>query len=104
MNCQPNDIARVIPPGRLARCPICGGQKVAVLPDTIVRVTRHDGIAWMLEEPLRGQLEFDCGQQLSWVCTGLKDELLRPIRDPGDDAVDEMLLRVGAPNYSGVAA
>ncbi|CAA2106063.1 hypothetical protein [Variovorax paradoxus] len=25
------------------------------------------------------------------------DKMLRPIRDPGDDAVDEMLLLVGAP-------
>lgn len=31
------------------------------------------------------------------VCEMVCDEILRPIRDPGDDAVDETLQRIGAP-------
>lgn len=96
MNCRPHDLARVISPGRLARCPSCGSQKVAVKPLTIVRVTEHDGTVWVLEEPLTGDLEFDCGTFLHWICRGLHDDLLRPIRDPGDDAVDEMV-RIAGP-------
>lgn len=30
-------------------------------------------------------------------CVGLRDEVLRPIRDPGPDAIDEMLLVCGKP-------
>lgn len=96
MNCQKDDLARVVSPGRLVRCPTCGGQKAAVLPDTIVRVKEHDGVAWMLEEPLRGELDFECGLYLRWTCSGLSDDLLRPIRDPGEDAVDEMIRIAGA--------
>ena len=95
MNCRPNDLARVIAPGRLVHCPLCSCSGVAVRPDTIVRVTQHDGIAWALEEPICDVVPISCGATIIIRCRMLPDELLRPIRDPGDDAVDEMVAKLG---------
>ncbi len=96
MNCQKGDLARVIAPGRMSRCPVCRTAEVVVKPLTIVRVTEHDGTVWLLEEPLSGTHDFACGSVLQWNCRGLSDDILRPIRDPGVDEVDEMVRIVGA--------
>ena len=103
MNCRPNDVARVISPGRLTRCPFCGGTGVAVLPDTFVRVTQHDGIAWVLEDPIERTVDFPCGQQIHVRCRAIVDDLLRPIRDPGDDEVDQTLIYAGDPRVREVS-
>ena len=92
MNCRQNDMARVIAPGRMTCCPSCGSAAVAVKPDTFVRVTQHDGIAWELEESITGTVEFPCGVQLFFRCHSLHDDILRPIRNPGDDEVDQTLV------------
>ena len=97
MNCRPGDLARVIAPGRMTRCPLCGIEGVAIKPDTMVVVTTHDGIAWRLDKPVLNDVQLSCGVAIYIICHALSDDILRPIRDPGDNAVDEMLIRVGLP-------
>lgn len=47
---------------------------------------------WLFEAPEHVRMA-----PLTCVISGAPDSILMPIRDPGDDAVDEMLLRVGKP-------
>ena len=74
LNCRPGDIARVVTRGPFQ--------------DKLIRVTCiidfHRGrVIWDYEPP-----HFECrgGRQ-----DGFFDDVLRPIRDPGDDAVDGTL-------------
>lgn len=85
MNCKPKDIARVIDNDETRHYGTA---------DKIVRVMEsfigNGGLpAWVLEE----EIETKFG-----TIYALSDRLLRPIRDPGDDAVDETLLRLPAPS------
>lgn len=74
LNCRPGDIARVVTRGPFQ--------------DKLIRVTCVNGFyrgraIWDYEPPY-----FEClGGQQNWFF----DDVLRPIRDPGDDAVDETL-------------
>lgn len=84
LNCRPGDLARVVTPGPFQ--------------DKIIRVTRVDqyfrGRAiWGYEPP---HFEFAIGVQ-----TGFFDDVLRPIRDPGDDARDETLSWLDIPVKQG---
>lgn len=97
MNCRPGDLARVLAPGRSISCPLCGDSAVAIKPDTLVIVTTHDGIAWRLQDPIMVNVSLKCGAHIVARCTALHDSALKPIRDPGDDAVDEMVRKVGKP-------
>ncbi len=87
MNCKPGDLAIVVAAPAIAKRAI----------GSIVRcVELFDGFGtgpmWTVEPPAAGHY---------W---GIKDRWLRPIRDPGDDAVDEVLQLVGAPSKEGVTA
>lgn len=106
MNCQPGDVARVIPPGLIARCPMCGTPTEAVRPDVFVRCTElssllstQDDPWWRIEEPFRIRVEFGCGLVINTMCMSLPDAILRPIGKPSEDAVDEILQLRGAPTY-----
>lgn len=72
MRCKPGDLAVII----RAKHPENVGRLV-----TVVRLN-DDGL-WLVE-----------GKGPGIYC---RDENLRPIRDPGDDATDEMVERVGKP-------
>lgn len=84
MNCQPDDLARVIdhPESRLQG-----------IVDRFVTVTTGFQLPsegklhhiWYIERPMR--CACGCGGMIVAIC----DSLLRPIRDPGADAKDEML-------------
>lgn len=95
MNCRPGDLARVLSPGRRISCPLCGDSAIAVKPDTLVVVTTHDGIAWILQEPIIVNVSLKCGAHIIARCTALEDRCLKPIRDPGPDAIDEIVAKVG---------
>jgi hypothetical protein len=90
MNVEQNDITRII-----------GGQ--GQYTDRLVEVVRFKGV-WLCEPTLGpfwfvkpiGFTPFDCKTDGDG-CFLFPDARLRPIRDPGDDAVDEMVLRVGKP-------
>lgn len=104
MNCRPGDLARVVSPGYFMRC-TCGVRTLIVKPDTLVVCDKPFADGWYLAEPLKVAGSFACGAgPFEGSCGSLPDDLLRPIRDPGDDAVDEVLVRVGAPNYGEVIA
>lgn len=93
MNCKPGDLARVI------SIPQTRGTG---LDDVIIKVTHLDGVtddgtlpAWAYEGP---KLTHRKGPTVGRVVTAIADHVLRPIRDPGEDAVDEMLLRIPSPS------
>lgn len=91
MNCKPGDLAIVVSVkhgyenwaiGQVTRCVRFLGfseGREGVIPDD----------CWEIE-PL-------CGP-LGHVYSRISDSALRPIRDPGDDAIDEMVLIVGKPS------
>ncbi|MGN6518702.1 MAG: hypothetical protein ACTHK2_04675 [Dokdonella sp.] len=104
MNCQPGDLARVIPPGAFEPCPLCGKRALAIRSDLLVvceelLVAPNGNPMWRIAEPIRTAGIFPCGTPFTGTCFAIADDLLRPIRDPGEDAVDEMLQRIGAPTY-----
>lgn len=103
MNCRPGDLARVLAPGRSISCPLCGDSAIAIKPDTLVIVTEHDGIAWRLQDPITVNVSLKCGAFIVARCAALHDSGLKPIRDPGDDAVDETLIYAGDPQVREVS-
>ena len=83
MNCKPGDLAVVVRthPTEAATAQFLGRCVTLTAIDPM-----HPG-CWRYEEmPLRGRHR---GQRVDWF--SVPDEWLRPIRDPGDDAKDEML-------------
>jgi hypothetical protein len=94
MNCKPGDLA-VIVPG-----PPPHFQADLDLIGTIVKVTQVVTV--------RSDVLGQCGAQWAYegrrlYCDGmevlaLSDLILRPIRDPGEDAKDETLLWLGSPH------
>lgn len=89
VNCKPGDLARVIdtPGTRLVGC-----------VDRILRVTSQLWLpgrpvpAWFYEGPM-----IICACGCGNFVGSISDEVLRPIRDPGPDAVDETLVGNPAP-------
>lgn len=89
VNCRAGDLARVV------AYPACD-EADRRMPGCIVRVTDYfphptrGWAMWHLESPLL--IPVADGAQ---IVVAIADSVLRPIRDPGDDAVDEMLALVG---------
>ena len=100
MNCKPGDLAIVVK-GRSGKN-----------DGKIVRVVRRAAN----EESIGGFVARAVGHEstnVSWLCSGnglytglgegpltewvFRDKVLRPIRDPGEDATDEMVLIAGKP-------
>ncbi len=87
MNCKPGDLARIVAP----YVPVSRGRFV-----TVKRAAKN-------VEHFAGGVSFTNQDGPAWVCEGsvvlhdgvierltvINDECLRPIRDPGDAAVDE---------------
>lgn len=75
--------------------------------DRILKLTEVNGVcpdgtpSWGYEGP---SIEFELRPGFTLVVGGLSDSILRPIRDPGDDAVDETLVRLGKPTTEEVTA
>jgi hypothetical protein len=83
MNCKPGDLAVIVKVGPLAKGLL--GRFVTVLrphKDSL-------GVYWDYE-PLLQTVD-------GYVVAAVEDECLRPIRDPGEDAVDEMVQKLGKP-------
>lgn len=97
MNCKPGDLARVVDSG------VNRNRLVWVLDSD-----RCDPGEWRCRT-LQTMVEYvgdkNTGREIApgsivWSL----DSSLRPIRDPGDDAVDEMVQKVGAPTRDEVHA
>lgn len=98
MNCRPNDVAYVAREWMvMAFCPSCGDRRPMLRNGTVVRVLRYERAVWMIEEPIRIKVDFSCGGYMMGVVNGISDEILRPLRDPGNDARDETLDWLPAP-------
>lgn len=90
MNCKPGDLAVVVRSEGTGRA----GLLSEMLLGRIVRVVRlrppsnafhcMADLVWSFEEPIRLELH-----GWTYIADGTADCCLRPIRDPGDDAVDE---------------
>lgn len=103
MNCRSGDLARVVAPGYFIRCS-CGVSTLVVKPDTFVVCAKPFADGWFLAEPLPVAGEWACGAgPFTGTCGSLPDRLLRPIRDPGDAAVDETLIYAGDPRVREVS-
>jgi hypothetical protein len=96
MNCKPGDLAVVVremplSPGMLGRIVRVVRRATDFERLSGFRVTTEGIPGWVVEAP-RMNWEGDVVDSRA-----ISDHLLRPIRDPGDSAVDEMLLLVGSP-------
>jgi len=100
LNCKPGDLARVV-----GWAPRLGLNDHVVLLAKEQPFLLYDVWHWRLAKPLDFVLgaggknrltgeQFVPGQPVQVL--ELPDYCLRPIRDPGDDAVDEMVRKVGA--------
>jgi hypothetical protein len=103
VNCKPGDLAYVADEKRLMlRCLGCGEERPALTfghPLTVTTVaysTPEGGPVWRLKEHVSIHVQFGCGMTVNGQVAGVCDAALRPIRDPGDDAVDEMVAKLGA--------
>lgn len=97
MNCRPGDLAILIEDLWLEH-PHTGERKTFVASGALVRVVNLDPEGcWNIEEPRRFQIVLDGPPRimLVGVLTAIRDGVLRPIRPQADDAVDEMVLKVG---------
>lgn len=105
MNVQPGDLARIVHPhlyGRLVEVLHAAPQSLFRLPDG---KTHHgcDADEWVVEflgPPITAwtgpsQGVFSDSRTTRYAVCG--DRWLRPIRDPGDEAIDQMLERVQPP-------
>lgn len=102
MKCRAGDLAIVIrsEAGNLGKIVTC--VRVATADDWASELTPPArGTYWLVDRPLVAlfELRFADGAVAQFVrSTRLyPDANLKPIRDPGDDAVDEMVQRVGLP-------
>jgi hypothetical protein len=81
MNCKPGDLAVIVKTFRSDTRTNALGKVVQLSNESM---THHEfGLLWRLATPveIEGYGSF----------TAVADEILKPIRDPGDDAKDEML-------------
>lgn len=93
MNCKPGDLAVVV---RARDTPEMLGRYVVVLrkaaPNEFVRLRPEEsGVTWMVRSAAAGVLPATLadGSKGSFLERPYFDGSLKPIRDPGDDAVDE---------------
>lgn len=90
MSCKPGDLAVVVRPSKTGNPPSLG---VLVLVDRRCDVFLD---CWRLSPPCIDPRD---GREVS-----VPDDVLRPIRDPGDDARDETLEWLPAPSRDEVTA
>ena len=106
MNCKEGDIARIIHPGRLYGhlVEILHAQPIGDyrLPDGFPAYGTEPG-GWVFKflsvpkvVPIQNGLGEPNGNRAAQYAA-CHDRWLRPIRDPGDDAVDETIVRLGKP-------
>lgn len=93
MNCKPGDLA-VIVKDELPEKDV--GKLVYVRK--FDEVDKYGATCWLCDSA-SGPLRYWEGKQFRYSKTGISipDAWLRPIRDPGDDATDEMVRVVGKP-------
>lgn len=87
MNCQGNQLARIVAPA-----PDNVRDMIVFITDVHPIATALSGVTcW----ELKGKLVARCG---CCAFIAMPDSMLRPLANPPDDAVDEMVQRLGSPN------
>lgn len=103
MNCKPGDLAVIVRDeknlgllGRICRVLHAASTSEFRLPDGYLHVPCSAG-RWAIDfnEPINVPLRNGNSRWTRFAVAN--DAALRPIRDPGDDAIDEMVLIVGKP-------
>lgn len=111
MNCKPGDLARIVNGGKLTNRLVfvlhMAPQGRFVLPDGYPTAEKKapPGVNWVCESagaPFEALLAGGGIRQTRFGV--IHDNYLRPIRDPGEDAVDETLQRLPAPRRDEVMA
>ena len=90
MNCRQGDLAIIVRSwagneGKIVRCVSLSEREFSYPDGTILKA-----LSWVVARELTG-----------WngrPATAVPDALLRPIRDPGPDEVDEVIQRLGTPH------
>ena len=106
MNCKPQDLAVIVKAeatptliGKIVTALHLAPRGVFRLPDGKLHNVLPAEMApwWVCEfaQPVRAPLE--SGGWRSTAYAPVPDQFLRPIRDPGDDATDQMVLIAGLP-------
>lgn len=91
MNCKPGDFAMIVAASRMGHAgKIVRVVRLASADDLKAIGLKFEPSVWVLDTPLMTVCGFEVALQ--------KDAWLRPIRDPGDDAVDEVIQRIGTPH------
>lgn len=93
MNCKPNDIAIIVGIGGFMPFAPAIGKLVRVAKLTVP--SPKFGPMWLLEAPF---------SVAGLTCDAVADCVLRPIRDSGDDALDETLQWLPVPSREREAA
>lgn len=96
MNCKKDDLAIVVRSftgenlGKIVRC-----LRLANPEDLWLHNVGYDGPVWLIDQTLicRSLANLNYFAEVPLV----PDEILRPIRDPGEDATDEMVQLLGKP-------
>lgn len=91
LNCRPGDLARIISTPETRKYGIV--DRIFKLTVLVGKCNDGHRAAWGYEGP---RIEIPLPGS-AFIVTGISDDILRPIRDPGDDAVDETLVRLGKP-------
>lgn len=88
MNCKPGDLARVISTPESLEAGVVDW--FFVVKEPRCKTDAKGGVAWTYEGPIRVVPQ---GIFKGTQFIGIADHILRPIRDPGPEAVDEMVLK-----------
>lgn len=91
MNCKPGETARVVSTPATRACGIADRTITVTVPS----VTNSGLPSWRYEGN-----RFVCAVQGLEILS-IADAVLRPFRDPGDDATDEMIVLLGKPVREG---
>jgi hypothetical protein len=102
MNCKPGDLCFVVRPLSWTFW-LTGEQSVCVKAGTIVRVVEINEFGnWQLQDPIAYEFTSSRGDFVAALIVGIGDEHLKPIPDIDEDAVDEMVQRLGSPRLEEV--
>ena len=115
LNCKPGDLAVIVSPRSGHPCYLTGrfctvlklAQNNRVkMPDDhrVYELKGSVGACWLIQYSYPIAIISDLGQVAFSTYDLLWNSRLRPIRDPGPDAVDETLLWLPVPTNEGVAA
>lgn len=96
MNCKPGDLAYYANSGRNYGTLVTVGAAWKVSADGRTKFGAFtmigNGPAWMCRAVGRPLIQPFAGKEVQFYETPIADSSLRPIRNPGDDAVDETLI------------